>query len=491
MMTTPEYNFAGRDFSAEKERLIQLLIAWIVEYTDLNESDAGIFVLEMLNRETDELNFYLNQVFREGFKDTARFRQSLIMIGRTVDYLPVIASAASTRFRLDRKPGVTGPIAVPRYSEFQRRDGLGYLTVAPVTLQPGIESLEVDAIQGILITRDMEPSEFRIIDKSKHPRANLGVSVAAGTCEMWTGSEVVSSWTEVDSFWRSRQTDRHFLLELNGNTDEVWLVLGDGVKGQATPTEALHVRFVRTAEAAGNCGHSIITIVPDGFDDLITATNIEPATGGAPSESTESIRRSIEPVTHAQRRGVNTGDYVALLEHLPGVLHVQALDRNNAPGPLNVQMFGSTACGWPHEYVVIVVVPEGGGPMSSLMKNQIWDQLTSWGCRGGWRGRYILVDAISQPVNVAMRIGVSEGSVSDVVRSAAIAAIQGVLTPEHRSIGEAQNAAHAGRIGFSEFHMAASAVAGVSWVEFDAPDGDIPVPDGCIATPGTITATIQ
>jgi hypothetical protein len=488
-MTTPEYNFAGRDFSAEKERLIQLLIATIVEYTDLNESDAGITLMELFNRETDQLNFYVNQVFRESFKDTARFKQSLILGGRIVNYLPTIASAASTRFRFNRKPGVTGAISVPRYAEFQRSDGLTYLAASAVSLQDGIDSVEVDAIQGLVVNRELAPSDFTIIDQSKHPRCNLGASVAAGTMELWQGDPAIY-WTEVDSFWRSGPTDRHFLLELNGNTDEVWLTLGDGVEGQSTPNETMSVRFVRTDEAAGNCGHSVITLVPDGFGDLIAALNIEPATGGAPSQSTGSIRRSIGPVTHAQRRGVNTADYVALLEHLPGILHVQALDRNDAPGPLNVAMFGSTDYGWPHEYMVIVVVPAGGGPMSTLLKNRIWDQLAAWGHLGRWRGRYILVDAIAQPVNVAMRIGVLEGYVPDVARSAAIAAIANVLAPENRSIGEHKDTGTPGRIDFSEFHSAASAAAGVSWVEFDAPNDDVIVPDGFVATAGTISAMV-
>jgi hypothetical protein len=488
-MATPEYNFAGRDFSAEKERLIQLLIATIAEYTDLNESDAGITLTELFNRETDQLNFYINQVFREGFKDTARFRQSLILLGRVVDYLPTLASAASTRFGFSRKPGVTGTISVPRYAEFRRRDGLIYLATAAVSLQAAIDAVEVDAIQGSVVSRTIQPSEFTVIDQSKHPRCNLGTSVAAGTVALWQGDPAIY-WTEVDSFWRSRPTDRHFLLELNGNTDEVWLTLGDGVNGQSTPTDTLNVQFVRTDEAAGNCGHSVITIVPDGFDDLITATNIEPATGGAPSESTDSIRRSIGPVTHAQRRGVNAADYVALLEHLPGVLHVQALDRNDTPGPLNVALFGSTDYGWPHEYMVLVVVAEGGGPMSTLLKTQIWDQLTSWGHLGRWRGRYILVDAIEQPVHVAMRIGVLQGYVPDAVWSAAIAAIANILAPQNRTIGERKEMGTEGRIDFAEFHQAASAVSGLSWVEFDAPTEDVIVPDGHLAVPGTITATV-
>lgn len=476
-MPAQPFNFTGRDLTAEYERLLAFLKAELPEYTDWNHSDAGIVILRLLARETDQLNNFIDFVGGEGFVPTAQFRSSLIKIGRTVDYLPTLAAAASTRLRLTRRPGVTEAISVPQWSEFNRADGTTYLTTAAVTVPgsagvPAGDHVDVNAVQGIMVERTFDATDFKITDWTKHPRVNLGKSVAGGGfTSVWVApaSAPVIQWTEVDSFWRSGPDDLHDLLELNGDTDDVWLVLGDGTKGSLPPTDTLHVRFIRTAEAAGNCGHSTIYGIPDGFSDLITATNIEPATGGGPAESTESIRSMIPRMVRTQRRGLTKSDYETLLEHFPGVLHVQAQDRND-----NLY--------WPHDYMAIHVVPDGGGPMSTFLKEAIWAQCGSWGHLGPWKERYILLDATVVPVSVLVRIGILPGFVADTVKAAVEAAIAAILTPQNRTIG--------GTLEFTELHRVVSAIPGVSWAEFDAPKEDQRCKAGEIFVPGVIAVTV-
>ena len=297
----------------------------------------------------------------------------------------------------------------------------------------------------------------------------------AGTVEVSHGAapgeETAIPWTEVDSFWESEATDRHFLCELNGEDDSVWLTFGDGVEGSLPPSDdTIYVRFVRTDEATGNCGSGVIYSVPDGFTELITVTNIEPATGGGPSECIDSIRRMIPAVTAIQRRGVTGPDYEALVGHLAGVLYVQAFDRNDGPA-------------WfPYQYQGLYVVPNGGGPMSSLLTEQILALLCRKGHLGSWPNRYILLDATEAPLSVAARIGVLPGYAAETVRNAVIAAIQGALAVENQSLGGTQ--------AFLDLHRAAAAVAGCSWVEFDSPTGDVTSGLGELITAGTVSVTV-
>jgi len=472
-MADPTTNFSGRDYTAEVERLLAILGVELPEYTDWNHADPGIVQIRLSARDTDQINQYIDHIFNSGFINTAQFKQYLVDLGMLVGYLPTLASPASTRLRLTRKSGVSGAISIPKYSAFSRSDGLTYLTAAAIIIQDGIESAEVDAVQGEAVTLDLEAADFHVIDWSKKPKYALPRGVAARCTELWHGDPALA-WLEVDHPWRSSAQDRHFFLELNGDDDSVWLVLGDGVQGQGPPTDqTVHVRYVKCAETSGNCGHSMITAVPDGFGDLITCTNIEPATGGAAAETTASLRRMIPAVTRTQRRAVTCGpdgDYRALMEYQPGVLHCQAVDRN----------YGDE---WPHMHVVLFVVPDGGGPMSSYLKNYLWTELGKWGHLGNWPERYLLKDAIILPVNIAARIGVLAGYDPEVVRSAVIVALQTVLAPENRTIG--------GRLTFTELHRAASAVAGVSWIEFDAPREDTIPGVGEIPGPGTIAIAVM
>jgi hypothetical protein len=465
----PLFNFARRDYSALLEEFFAGLDENLPEYTDRNHSDAGISLARLDASARDKEHHYIDFVAGEGWLAYAQGRQSLIRLGTVVGYLPTLAAAASTRLRLTRAEAGSDVIAIPKYSAFNRADGLQYVTVDAVSIPSGSDSVEVNAVQGTVVEQELTASDFAIVDRTKHPRLKLEAGVAGGFTEL-THGDPAQSWTNIDSFWRSWPADLHFLLELNGDTDEVWLVLGDGKKGSLPPSGTMNLRYIRTAGASGNCGHSVIYGVPDGYSGIITCTNIEPATGGAAAEGRESIRSMIPRMVQLQRRAVTTPDYAALLEHQPGVLHCQALDRN-------------TSKYWPHDHMILYVVPDGGGPMSTLLKQQIWAVCGEWGHLGPWKERYILLDAVADPLNVAMRIGVLPNNSPEAVTSAAITSVTNLLAPQNRTIG--------GRLAFTDLQKTANAVTGLSWVEFDSPKQDVPAENGHIITAGVVTATPQ
>lgn len=468
-MADVAYTFSGRDFTAEYNRLLALLKIELPEYTDWNHSDAGIVILRLLARETDQLNDYIDRVFAEGFIATAQFKQSLVDLGRLVGYLPTLWSPASTRIRFTRIEGVTGAVSIPQYTPVLRSDGLSYLTVEAVALQSGDDTVEVGAIQGEVNTLNITENDFDVTDWSGRPRYNLGTGIMSGYVSISHGSPA-TEWAEVDSFWRSWPEDFHFLLELNGDTDEAWLVVGDGTQGYGLPDGAVEIEYVTTSGASGNAGAYTVTTVPESLAELVTATNIEVATGGASPETIASLRQQIPAVTRTQRRGLTKADYEALVGHIPGVLHVSALDRNDSTE-------------WPHEHVVIYVVPEGGGPMSTLLQSQILSECGTWGHLGAWHNRYILKDAVELPTNITCQIGVVQGYTSEGVKSAVVDALTSFLSADQRTIG--------GSITLTELHAVVSAVSGVAWEEFLSPVTTILSGMGQIITPGTIYISVS
>jgi hypothetical protein len=461
--------FTQRDYTASFERLLALLSVEVPELTDRNHSDGGISLIRLLSRETDLLSFYIDEVFLEGYLSTARFRQSLVDIGATVGYTPVLASAAASVVRVTRGGGYTRRIVLPRFMEFTRADGLIYSSVAASAISATPDYADVQVLQGVAHTLSLGASDFEYLDNTNKLKYNLGMEVAAGTVEIIHADESVV-WTQVDSFWRSTSTDWHYMLELDGETDNVYLVIGDGVQGSLLSFGDITVTYITTDGSSGNCGTGVITGLPANMVDMATCTNIEEATGGAPSEGTESIRESIPIVTRAQRRGVVKEDYQALIEHLPGVLHCQIIDRNDS-------------LEWPHLYIVMYVVPEGGGVVTTTMRDILLDECTTWGHLGTWQGRYLIKDWTAFPIDVSIRIGVSVGY----EHASVIAAIEDACTtfflPENQGL--------ALDVDFGDLNLTLSRVNGVSWIEFDAPVVDTDIPNGYMATLGTVSVVIQ
>ena len=472
---TQTINFTGRDFSAEYERLLALLKIELPEYTDWNHSDAGITLLRLLARETDLLNDYIDLVFNEGFLQTAQFRQSLVELGRLVDYLPEISSAATTQLSIVREYGSNAPedtITLPKYTSFARNDGLNYLSLDALTIPYTQTPYTVNAIQGTVTEVTITRASFSVVDFSGFLKYNMGAGVASGTIEMFHGEEPVTTWTQVDSFWRSRDTDYHFLTELNGDTDSVWLVVGDGTHGALPPeVDSITLRYVACDGADGNCGAGRVTGVPVGYEDYIdSVTNTIVANGGASSETIDSLRRQIPAVTRAQRRAVTKEDYQALVEHIPGVLWCEVVDRNEN------NLF-------PWEYVALYLVPDGGGAMSDLFRLDVLNELRDWGHMLNWPGRYALLDATEYVVDVSMRVWLQDGYTQQTATTNITAALDSFFDLSERGINEP--------LSFPDMHTAISNVSGVRVVEFASPTTDINPGHGNIIRPGSYTISYQ
>lgn len=467
MSITPYADFAGRDYTATFERLLALLQTEVPLLTDLNHSDAGISLLRLLARESDQLAFYLDEAFQEGFIELCRYKQSLLDLAKLVGYPPKLAATASVTLTLTRASG-TGDIPIPQYSAFSRSDGITYLTTEAVTLLDGNDTITVEAQEGTLVELTLETDDFDVVDRSESYKYNLGAGVAAYTLTMEHDDPAVE-WSEVESFWRSQTTDYHFLLELyadkwNEVPDTVFLVVGPcGV-----PADDMTVKFIRTSGADGNCGYGTITGVPGALTGQITCTNAASATGGAATETIEQLRERIPRVTRTQRRAVTTYDYEALVESISGVLHCQAIDRN----------WGSE---WPHMYVTLFVVPDGGGPMSTILENLIHTELGEWGHLGDWDERYLLFDATEDAVAVTAKIGIETGHTPATVKSNVETALAAFFEPENLDIGET--------VTFLDVYQTVTGVAGVAWVQFTTPTSDVTVDDGHIAVAGTLTIT--
>lgn len=471
--STQILDYSGRDFTATFERQISQLSTEVPELTDRNHSDGGISLIRLNSREQDQLHFYLDLIFAEGFIDTAWFKQDAIRLAKLVDCKPKLASGAMTRLQINRTNNSVynnTSITIPINTSFTREDGLGFVTLQEVVIPVGVEVVYVDAIQGTFVDVRLTASDFIYTDMTDFPKYNMGRNVAYNTVRVYHANDSLE-WLEVDSFWRSRVTDYHFTTELfadvfNGEQDTVFLVLGDGIKGRAIPDTGIHLTYIRTDGSSGNSGSGVVNIYPNAFTNVIEVTNIVSATGGSDSETHSVFRVRVPEVTRAQRRAVIPEDYEALIRSIPGVADCQAVDRNL----LNT---------YPWEFVALYVIPEGGGVMPPPMLSDIRSKLSEWGHLNSWSGRYLIKDATTVSVSVAARLNVAPGYQMESVRVAVISAINNCFTLPNVSIGD--------KLSFTTLNVSCNRIPGVNWIEFDTPRADVPISYGEIPVIGDIT----
>lgn len=474
----PEINldYSGRDYTATLEWLYNLLRQELPEYTDFNHSDPGIAQMRLLARQLDQANFYVDEVFAEGYWSSARFMQSLIELGKLVGCLPKLSNAASTELAITRTSEpyyLTQMMFIPKGTPFYRSDSLPYVCLEDISIPVGTNSVTVDVLQGELRTITLTADDFDYHDLTAHLKYNLGKDVAARSVKITHGPASIA-WSEVESFYRSGPNDYHFRLELQadsygGESNTVFLVLGDGSKGSSYPGAEMTVSYVVTGGPVGNAGAGTITELPGEFPVMITITNPASATGGSLPESISDYRSRLPFAVTAQDRGVTEPDYVNVIKKVAGVGDCQVIDRNRTQY-------------LPWEYISIFVLPSGGGVVSPELERAILATLTEKGGLGGWEGRYIMQSATAVPIAISCRLSVVAGYSVNSVRSAVTQAISDLFSVRYGVIGA--------DFSFYNLNLAVSRVPGVNWVEFDSPTINVTIADGCYPTVASINITV-
>jgi hypothetical protein len=156
-------------------------------------------------------------------------------------------------------------------------------------------------------------------------------------------------WTpRKDLLWSGRFA-RDFVVEPEAG-GHVRLRFGDGFQGLSpAPGSRLWAVYRIGSPVRGNVGPGMVTqaVAEEGLG-VTGAHNCLPARGGTLPEDLETVRRHAPQAFHSQRRCVTEGDYVDLVERLPGILKAQCVKSWNGSGvtaTVSVQRAGGLPAG--------------------------------------------------------------------------------------------------------------------------------------------------
>jgi len=136
-------------------------------------------------------------------------------------------------------------------------------------------------------------------------------------------SGVTDEWNQVGSLLGSRETSRHFVVDVDHRGRAI-LRFGDGEYGRALVDATRFAMTYRIGNGpAGNIGaHAIRHVVLPGDPvnpAIIGVYNPLPATGGIEPQSIEEVRQFAPAAFRTQRRAVTAEDYRELAMTIPGV----------------------------------------------------------------------------------------------------------------------------------------------------------------------------
>ncbi|MEM7495015.1 MAG: baseplate J/gp47 family protein [Myxococcota bacterium] len=322
----------ARDFDTLTHELKQR-VQQRFSHLQTDPTDAGFtgMLIDLFAAVGDGLHFQLDNALQELFWDTVRDRQAASRLAALVGYRPKGAAAATVTLRFTRarsdesdKKAVTIPARTPAAGA----DGeIVFETLREATLPPNKPYIDVPAehAQQQEQTAPGTDQPDQVIPAEYTPFVEGPVSLEVDG----------HPWRHVDDFLASGPDDPHYRVTVDAE-HRLHVHLGNGPRGRI-PTGMTRLRYRTGGGPEGNVLAGTLTTLEQALYDTsgqeveMTVTNPRAASGGAPPETVQQIRRNALLRLRSQRRGVTTQDIIDHALAVPGVARVKLVTRLQDP----------------------------------------------------------------------------------------------------------------------------------------------------------------
>lgn len=301
--------------------------------TDLSDGNILVIILSMFAAIAETLHFYIDNAAQESFLSTARKYDSVVKLGRLVDYHPKAATAARVDVRLNRNTSTTGAVVtIPKGTEFQDTAGNTWLSTKPVTMGAYVDHVNIPLIQHSFYNLDkLEGLSLSIDTADTTKKAVLSIMISLGSIEGGLYEQGTlqleidgKPWVEVTSFAYSKEGDRHFMVE----TDEdgiPYVIFSNYVSSASIGERITKASCYITQGSSGNVAANSITSVPSIISSILeTATifNVEAAGGGTNYEDIQTLKQNIPLSVRTTGVAITKQDFIDQALLVSGVREV-------------------------------------------------------------------------------------------------------------------------------------------------------------------------
>jgi hypothetical protein len=351
------FNYTRRDLLSYHSDVSKYMQQYVTDVNDTSEMNSGRVYLTIHEGLMDNANFAVDQVFLEAQLKKARQRKNILQCSYMLDYYPSPVSAASVDLTISMLSGVApvGGQSIPIYTRFQTTIApiIEFLSVEAVTIPEGESSITVQAVQGKYVSNEVLTSSASGKPDQRYTLANA--KTPHDLIEIWVDG---TRWTKVDDFASSDEDDRHFILQFDED-DYTSVIFGDDENGDAPDNGSqILANYIYTEAEDGNAVDNSIQKVVGSLASTVGSNNTYKASGGAASESNESIKLNAPANRRSYNRAVTRFDYVAEATAVAGVYKAFAIPGEGARTD-------------------IYILPEGGGIASSYLIDQVQTRLDS------------------------------------------------------------------------------------------------------------------
>ncbi len=407
----PQIDYTSKDFESIINDLVNRIQFFNPEWTDFNESDFGITMLELYAYVGDGLHYQIDRQANECFLPTAIKRESVVSLLKLIDYELPSAQPASVDLTFTLGATEALDVTIPEGTECQTEgdeDPVFFETTADLIITAGQLTGLISAVEGLSRTENLEASDGlsfqqKEIQLSPIIDGTLKVFINEGSGDQ--------EWLEVDSFTSSNSTDLHFTTQRDAD-DIVTVIFGDDANGKIPLLNSpIRAEFRLGGGTRGNVGSNTIVVINDsillsGQPIVISVNNLNSATGGVDRQTAEEAKILGPRSLRTLDRAVTIEDYRTLAETIPSVAKALAFPQ-------------------PFIGLDIFIAPVGGGLPSQALKDEVFDFLTARKCAGTF---LVIKDPTFINIDISGTVVVKSNFVNADVEAIALASITAELS---------------------------------------------------------------
>ena len=319
---------AELDFDSIKNNLKTYLRSQS-EFQDFDFEGSGMSVLlDLLAYNTHYMGYYLNMVGNEAFLDTAQLRESMVSIGKLLNYVPRSSQGAATKINITITPSPGSEdtsaqaLTLDKYTRLLGRDvnGVNYpfVTLYSNTVPKvggSFSYANVNIKQGEVITRQYVMDAQNSRRRFKLPSANVDTSTLLVSVQESSTNTFTTVYNQYDDITLVRGNTAAYFVEEDTDLNYV-IQFGDNIIGKSPKIgSVVTITYLDNVGAAANAinAFSFVDRIGNKYSSNVSVSPLSPSYGAMTKETVEEIRFRAPYHYTVQNRAVTKNDYESII----------------------------------------------------------------------------------------------------------------------------------------------------------------------------------
>lgn len=305
-------SYTNRDIVSIRKELINTIPKLTDKWTDFNESDLGITLIELMAGVQDMQNFYLDTQAFETYLDTAVQDKNVRALLRSMNYRIPLAKSSECKVRVVFVNNDSREITIPKYASFTssiNSSVVNFVAKETITKSGSFDYIDIPVMEGIARTVTWSKDDLtsnKNVDGDVSRRIYLGYkNVSDGSVEIVQHGNI---WKECDDALLKYEGGRWYSVHVDSD-GQVYVLMSVNFLQLVEDGDSLDINFVATNGVKGIIDMDTIDTINLNIQDVQRIYNTTKSYDASDSPSSADLQNM---KVLARRNAVTMGRYITL-----------------------------------------------------------------------------------------------------------------------------------------------------------------------------------